>query len=276
MNTLMEKGSGVHLGRLGRHAEIWFEAPEGGPPVVTLDMMERLVAIIENIAGQSEIRSVTLQSEGEGIFLAGGDLEEFASLDTPEQGRDMALKMRRILAALEGLPCPVIAVVEGDVFGGGCETILAADICLAAEGIHIAFTQGRFGLITGWGGATRLTRRVGPGNALFLLTTGRPITAEDAKSIHLVDKVVPVESIDDYLAEIRANMELISPEAIRAAKRAVQATRSLPYQECLDHELDLFVNLWASPEHKEGLAAFFGRRAPAWANVDLEEDKGSE
>lgn len=272
-----ESGKGIHLSRLGRHAVIWFEKPQTGPPVVTLDMMGRFLAIIEEIAGHPDIRSVTLQSEDDEVFLAGGDLQEFAALDTPEKGRDMALKMREVLGALENLPCPVIAVVEGDVFGGGCEIILAADIRIAAEGIHLAFTQGRFGLITGWGGATRLTRRVGPGSALFLLTTGRPITAESAKAIRLVNDLVPPDGMDDYLDEIRASLELISPEAIRAAKQAVQATQSLPFEQCLDNELDLFTGLWASPQHKEGLQAFFERRAPEWANdPSLEPAQGKE
>ncbi|NOZ00422.1 MAG: enoyl-CoA hydratase/isomerase family protein [Deltaproteobacteria bacterium] len=268
MSAKSKMGTGVHLGRLGRHATIWFEARESGPPVVTMAIMDRLMEIIDSIAGHPDIRSVTLQSEGVGVFLAGGDLQEFATLDTPQKGRAMAMKMRRVLAALEALPCPVIAVLEGDVFGGGCETILAADIRIAVEGISLAFTQGRFGLITGWGGATRLSRRVGPSSALFLLTTGRPVSSEYAKTIRLVDKVVSRDGLDDYLAEIRANLELMSPEAIKAAKLAVQATQSLPFEECLDRELDLFTGLWASPQHREGLEAFFQKRAPSWANSD--------
>jgi len=272
-----ETGNCIHLSRLGRHAVIWFEKPQSGPPVMTIDMMDRFGAIIEEIGAHPDIRSVTLHSEDDQVFLAGGDLQEFAALDTPEKGRKMALKMRKVLSALEDLPCPVIAVLEGDVFGGGCELILAADILIAAEGIHLAFTQGRFGLITGWGGATRLTRRVGPGSALFLLTTGRPITADSAKAIRLVNDLIAGDEMDDYLDEIRASLELISPEAIRAAKKAVRATQSLPFEQCLDNELDLFTGLWASPQHKEGLQAFFERRAPAWANEPSSDpDQGKE
>jgi len=263
--------AGVRLERTGRHAEIWFETPSDGPPVVTIDIIDALNEMIEEISNLPDIRSVTLRSEGSDVFIAGGDLEEFASLETPEDGRAMAIKMRKALSALADLPCPVIAAVDGDVFGGGCETILAADIRIAVEGVRIAFTQGRFGLITGWGGATRLTRRVGPGRALFLLTTGRPVSAESAKGFGIVDKVVPASALEDYLAEIRANMELISPDSIKAAKSAVKAAITLPYQESMERELELFTQLWASPQHREGIQAFFDRRAPGWAAEGIED-----
>lgn len=259
-----ESGSRVRLDRLGRHARITFRRPAEGPPVVSLGTIAELREALASLAGDPVVRSVTLRSEGDGVFLAGGDLQEFETLDTPEKGRVMAEGMRAVLQGFEDLPCPVVAVLDGDVFGGGCETILAADIRIAASGVRLAFTQGRFGLIPGWGGATRLTRLVGRGRALLLLMTGRPVGAWEAQAIGLVDQVVPKERIDDVLAEVQANVEMVAPEAIRAAKEAVRKAVMLPFERSLAHELDLFTSLWASAAHREGLRAFFERRAPAW------------
>lgn len=260
-----ESGSRVRLDRLGRHARITFCKPAEGPPVVSLQAIAELREALASLAGDPGVRSVTLQSEGDGVFLAGGDLQEFETLDTPDKGRTMAEGMRAVLRGFEDLPCPVIAVLDGDVFGGGCETVLAADIRIAAPGVRLAFTQGRFGLIPGWGGATRLTRLVGRGRALFLLMTGRPVGAREAQAIGLVDEVVPRQRLDDALADLLANLEMVAPEAVRAAKEAVRTAVMLPFEQSLAHELDLFTTLWASAAHREGLRAFFERRAPAWA-----------
>ncbi len=255
----------IRVDRLGRHVRVTFLKPKDGPPVVSLRTIAALREAIAPLAEDQAVRSLTLRSEGDGVFLAGGDLQEFQRLDTPDKGREMAEGMREVLWRLETLPFPVIAVLDGDVFGGGCETILAADIRIATPDVRLAFTQGRFGLIPGWGGATRLTRLVGRGHALYLLMTGQPIRAREALGIGLVDRVVPRDRLEDALAEVQANMEMVSPEAVRAAKEAVRGAVSLPYESSLARELDLFVSLWASETHREGLRAFFERRAPTWA-----------
>lgn len=257
----------VRFDRLGRHARVIFRKPENGPPVINLRAIDELREVVTIASQDPLIRSLSIHSDGEGVFLAGGDLEEFQALDK-EAGRSMAEAMREVLWRLENLPYPVIAVIEGDAFGGGCELVLAADMRLAAPQARLAFTQGRFGLIPGWGGATRLTRVVGRARALALLMTGQPITARQAKAIGLVDEVVPKEKIGDRLAEIQANLEMVAPEAIRAVKEVVSAAVRLPYEESLRLELDLFVGLWGSQAHKEGLRAFFEKRAPAWAADD--------
>lgn len=268
-------GRRLRFDRLGRHVRITFRKPAEGPPVVSLQTIAELQDTLTSLAKDAGVRSVTLRSEGDGVFLAGGDLQEFESLDTPEKGREMAEAMRAVLAGFEALHCPVIAALDGDVFGGGCEAILAADIRIAAPGVRLAFTQGRFGLIPGWGGATRLTRLVGRGRALLLLMTGRPVGAREAQAIGLVDRVVPRERLDDTLAELQANMEMIAPEAVRAAKEAVRKAVMLPFEQSLAHELDLFASLWASEAHREGLRAFFERRAPAWAGEVAPAGRGT-
>ena len=265
----------IRTTRQGRHHQISFLKPAEGPPVVSLRTIEELRDAVARLAGDPSVRSVTIRSDGDGVFLAGGDLEEFQRLETPEQGRAMALAMREVLQALEALPCPVLAVLDGDVFGGGCEMILAADVRVAAAGIRLAFSQGRFGLVPGWGGATRLTRLVGPGRALYLLMAGRPIEAREARRIGLVDEVVLRERLDDFVAEFQANVEVIAPEAIRVAKQVVREAASLPYDQSLARELDLFTGLWGSAVHREGLRAFFEHRAPAWANEPQRPARGN-
>lgn len=255
----------IRADRLGRHARITFLKPPDGPPVVSLDTISELNEVVTSLQKDPSVRSVTLRSEGDGVFLAGGDLQEFQALDTPQKGREMAIRMREVLWTLENLSCPVIAALDGDVFGGGCEAILAADIRVAVPKVRFAFTQGRFGLIPGWGGATRLTRLVGRGRALFLMTTGQPIEAREARDIGLVDVVVPRARLDDTLAALQANIEMVSPDAIRAAKEAVRGAVRLPYEQSLAFELDLFSAQWTSQAHQEGIRAFFERRAPAWA-----------
>lgn len=261
----MKKASGVRLDRMGPHATLWFEKPEKGPPVVTLDVMSAMEAAVKRLAGDANLRTLTIRSEGGSVFLAGGDLQEFQSLDA-RRGRQMAVKMRRILAALDALPVPVIAALTGDAYGGGCEVAVAADVRIAVPSAHLSFSQGRFGVCTGWGGATRLVQLVGPGRAMLMLATGRPIPALEARRMGLVEEVVGEdESLEDRLAAMRATMEMIGPGAMGAIKKAIRGASVLPAAQAMEQELELFAAQWASPEHREGLEAFFEHRAPAWA-----------
>jgi enoyl-CoA hydratase len=269
-SSVEKESPGVRLDFAGCHAHICFERRTDGPPVVTLRMMTELARLVERVAADPEVRSLTFVSEDPNVFLAGGDLKEFATLDTPRKGRTMALKMRGILDAIEDLPMPVIAAIQGDVYGGGCELILAADMRISVSDAQFSFSQGRFGLIPGWGGTTRLTRLVGPGHAMLLLATGRPVSAMEARCLALVDEVVANQgAFQDHISALHASMELLSPSALRAAKEAVRAAATMPADKSMDNELRLFGQLWASEEHREGQRAFFERRAPNWVGDDL-------
>jgi len=149
--------------------------------------------------------------------------------------------------------------VNGFALGGGCELMLACDLALAADTAVIGLPEIDLALIPGWGGTQRLARRVGLGRALHLVLTGNRISAEEAASIGLVDRVVPAAAL---LTEARALAEGLAakdPAALRAAKAAVRAALSPGLAEGLRQERERFAALFARPERAAATARFLRR-----------------
>ena len=196
----------------GPHLEVVFEV-ERGIPALGLETMDQLHRILDRIESLSHVRTLTFAGSGP-IFAAGGDLKEFMGLDTPKKGRAMAEKMRSVLLRLQTLPYPVIALINGDVYGGGVEFALGCDLRFAVKGIKLSLSQCRFGLIPGWGGATRLVHLVGPSRAIMLLTGAKTLDADEAYKIGLVDDVFEPEEAFDGLERFRHQVESCSPDRL--------------------------------------------------------------
>ncbi len=207
------------------------------------------------------IGGVILTGSGEKAFVAGADIGEIQALDTPS-GREFALAGQRVFSRIEGLGKPVIAAVNGFALGGGCELALACTLRLASPNAKLGQPEVKLGVIPGFGGTQRLPRLVGPAAALDLLLTGRTVTAEEALSMGLVQRVVPQDQLlaeaEKLLREILAN----APLAVRLCMEAVQRGAALPLGDALALEADLFGVSTGSADAKEGTAAFLAKRKP--------------
>ena len=246
----------------GPNVEVVFHV-DNGVPALGLSTMDQLEALIEKIRQNKRIRTLTFMGEPP-VFAAGGDLKEFLGLDTKEKGRAMAQKMRGVIAGLEMLDIPVIAMLNGDAYGGGVEFALGCDVRFAVDGVKLTMSQCRFGLIPGWGGASRLVHKVGPSRAMYMLFSAKGIEANQAYEFGLVEAVFAKDSWQEQLKGVYSRINGCSPRAVAAAKRAVRIAMYSELEHSLDRELDLFVGLWNGPEHKEGLDAFFSKRQPRW------------
>lgn len=244
-----------------KHPRIVFDS-KARPPALSIGVMDELASLVKAVRDMPGARTLTITGKNT-VFLAGGDLRDFLALDTPEKGRAMAVKMRGILNDLQALPVPVIAAISGNAFGGGMELAVACDVRFAAGHVKMGFTQARFGLIPGWGGATRLAALVGPGRAFYLMSAARVVDAETALSMGLVDAVAPLQGFDGLLVKYRRAVQGLSPAAIAAMKRVVCAGMS-GLDANQDYELKEFTGLWAGREHKIGLGAFFAKEPPEW------------
>jgi len=245
---------------LPKHPRLVFDS-SSGPPALSLDVMDELSGLINEVRETRGVRTLTIMGK-KSVFLAGGDLRDFLSLDTPEKGRKMALKMRAVIDKLQALPVPVIAAITGNAFGGGMELSVACDLRFAADHVKMGFTQARFGLIPGWGGASRLAALIGRGRAFYMLSAARLIDANTALSMGLVDAIAPLAEFDALLNDYYRHVTALSPAAVAAAKRVLN--KGMPWSENLEYELNEFTALWAGPEHKTGLDAFFAKEQPNW------------
>lgn len=226
---------------------------------VNAEVMEGLERALERARQDRTVRVVVLRGAGERSFLSGGDLREFAPLTSEEDARAMAGRMRAILSGFEALDCFTIACVNGDAYGGGCETMVAMDIRVAAAGVRLGWTQTKFEVPPGWGGLTRLVELVGGPRALSWLGEARLIPALEALEAGALDEVVERERLEEHVQARAERLSRQRREMIAILKGGVHAARSLPREASMARELGPFASCWASPEHHDAVRAFLSR-----------------
>lgn len=224
-------------------------------------------------AQQGFVRAVTTAAESRTLrvliitgagpsFVAGGDLKELAEQLTPEAGVRLNRIMSAALAQLTRLPLPVIAAINGDAAGGGCEIIAACDLRLAAEEAQLRWVQVRMGLTTGWGGTARLVRLIGASRAMALLLTGESISAAEAYRIGLVHRLVPAgEPVLPAALAWAERLAALPRDALAATKELVRLA-AISAGDAASAEPELFAALWGGPNHREAVTAFLEKRSP--------------
>jgi enoyl-CoA hydratase/carnithine racemase len=222
---------------------------------------ESFAAVIETAAQDKSLRVLIVTAVGEKAFASGGDLKELAEHTDSDSGARLNGIMGAALTRLTELPVPVIAAVQGDAVGGGCEIMTACDLRMVSAGARFTFAQVKVGLTTGWGGTGRLVRLIGQSRATELLLTGRTFDAQEALEIGFVHRLVPPSGSDLRSAQAWADLLVRLPrEALAATKQIVQVAGHLPLGEVNGLEAQLFSKLWAQPDHLEALAAFLDKR----------------
>lgn len=211
--------------------------------------------------GEWPVRGVIITGAGEKSFVAGADIVEMNAMNAQE-ATEYGRKMHRVTLALEALPVPVIAAVNGFALGGGCELALACDYIYASTNARFGQPEVNLGLVPGFGGAVRLPRRISPGIAREMIYSARPITAEHAHRIGLVnavfdDKSALLEAAQEAVAEIAGK----SPTAIANTKAAMNAMVGLSTQEALEVESSSFQAAFLTQDSVEGREAFVTKRA---------------
>ena len=138
--------------------------------------LDALQAAFTAAADDASVRVVVLTGAGPKAFVAGADIAEMADL-RPTDGRDFSLRGQRLMRTIETLPKPVIAMVNGFALGGGLELAMACHLRIAADTAKVGQPEINLGLVPGFGGTQRLTRRVGPMRAKALTLLGEPFDA---------------------------------------------------------------------------------------------------
>jgi enoyl-CoA hydratase/carnithine racemase len=210
-------------------------------------------------ADVGDARAVLLSGDGPS-FCAGADVEwQRASVDLSyEENVEDALRLYRMLEAIDGCPAPVVARVQGYALGGGSGLIGCADIAVAAEDATFGFSEVKLGIIPAVISPFVLPR-IGSGAARRYFLTGERFGAETALRIGLVHEVVPPDELDDVVAGVLGELETAGPQAVREAKRLV---REGPRDE---ETAKIAARLRAGEEGQEGLRAFLERRRPDWS-----------
>ena len=170
-------------------AVIEFDQPESKVNVLSSAVMKELAGIIGQLASLKDLKGALVLSKKPDIFIAGADIKEIENITSNSEARLKAKEGQKILNALENLPIPTIALINGACLGGGLELALACDYRLACFGdkVKIGLPEVKLGIIPGFGGTKRLPRLVGLQKGLRLILAGEVVSANEALKIGLVD-----------------------------------------------------------------------------------------
>jgi enoyl-CoA hydratase len=223
---------------------------------LNLGLMTELVTILEELDCDEEIRAIVLTGN-ERAFAAGADIAEMAGADSTEMlKRDQFARWDRI----RRLKKPLIAAVSGFALGGGCELMMHCDMVIASETAQFGQPEIKLAVIPGAGGTQRLTRAIGKVRAMEMVLTGKFITANEALSAGLINRVVPVEIFLSEAQKLARKVAAMSPIAVRLAKEAVNKCYESFLLDGLEFERKNFYLLFSTDDQKEGMAAFLEKR----------------
>ncbi|MDG2112183.1 MAG: enoyl-CoA hydratase/isomerase family protein, partial [Actinomycetota bacterium] len=215
---------------------------------MNLASMTELADLLDELASDEDTTVVMLTGGVDGVFIAHADLDDLkltAQGAVPEGDPDA---WRRALERLGSMPQPTVAAIDGQAWGGGCETALACTMRIGSERAHLSLPEVSIGIIPGAGGTQRLPRLVGAAKGAELVLSGRRVFADEALAIGLLNTVLPAEGFVDAAVAWCERITRWPRSAVLSAKSAVVDGMSMPLEDGLRHEFRLFRELNASDE----------------------------
>jgi enoyl-CoA hydratase len=236
--------------RHGRVAVLTFRRPPRN--WMSVRSMTELVAHLTRLAeATDEVTVVMLTGGVDGYFIAHADLDDLAKLSRGEDvGGDLSSWVRA-LDLLETMPQPTVAAIDGQAWGGGCETALACTLRVGSDRAHLGQPEVSVGIIPGAGGTQRLPRLVGSALGAELCLSGRILQADEAHRIGLLNEVLPAEGFEAAAIAWCERIARNPAAAVFAAKRAVVQGLRLSLAEGLSLEGRLFTELNASEDARK-------------------------
>ncbi len=228
------------------------------------EILAELDQALNLVAKANDVRVLLITGAGEKAFVAGADIAHMKQL-TALEGKYFAEQGMAVFRKLENLPVPVIALVNGYALGGGCELAMSCDFILAAENARFGQPEVNLGVTPGFGGSQRLTRLVGRGMAMELLTTGRMMNADEALQRGLANHVYPQADLLDEGVKLAGQIATKSRTAVQLTKQLVQRGQDLDLDNACVMESDVFGLSFSTPDREEGMAAFLEGRKPEFS-----------
>jgi methylglutaconyl-CoA hydratase len=230
------------------------------------ELTEALGVLTEGFRTNGGVAPRALVLTGEGsAFCAGADMNWMrrSVRFTREENEADAFRFARMLLALDELPIPTIARVNGACLGGGMGLIACCDVVVASTAADFGFTEVRLGIAPAVI-STFVLSKIGAAAARRWFLTGEIFKAETAKAIGLVHEVAPAEGLDAAVDRLIEAIGGNGPLAVAEAKRLIRENAALSREQAITNSVRAIAALRASPEGQEGLGAFLEKRRPAW------------
>ena len=228
---------------------------------LNIDVLKELDAQFDVISNHKDCRVVILTGMGDKAFIAGADIQAMSRMDInaartfSKFGQDLTVK-------IEEFDIPVIAAVNGYALGGGCEFAMACHIRYASDNAVFGQPEVNIGLLAGFGGTQRLPNLVGKGRALEILLSGKSISANEACSMGLVNKIFKQSELIPAAEKLAETIARNAPISVRSTIKLVKNRTNTSIEQGLLTEQEEFADLFRTADTAEGLTAFIEKRKP--------------
>ena len=229
---------------------------------ISIALMGELSAALAALARDPAVKVVILAAAGP-AFCAGHDLKELRSLPRREAYESVFRHCSEVMLAILSLPKPVIARVQGIATAAGCQLVASCDLAVAAEGARFATPGVNIGLFCSTP-MVALSRAVPRKQAMEMLLTGEPITAERARALGLVNQVVPADQLEDATWALAKKIAGKSPLIVKIGKEAFYRQAEMDVAAAYAYTSQVMTENMLARDAAEGIDAFIEKREPHW------------
>jgi enoyl-CoA hydratase/carnithine racemase len=230
--------------------------------LLTSEMLAALQGAFDSIQKNNDIRVVVLAAAGKG-FCAGHDLKEIRALGEQPKIAALFAQCSRMMTSIQNLPQPVIAKVQGPAAAAGCQLVAQCDLAVAVDTAKFVTSGVNWGFFCSTPGVA-IGRNLQRKHAMEMLLTGEPISAQRALEWGLVNRVVPVDALDNEVFSLSMLIASKPPATVAAGKQGFYRQMDMDLAQAYAHAGQVISSDFAHPEGKEGMSAFIEKRPPSW------------
>lgn len=230
------------------------------------ETLQKLGEVVEDIRTNPEVRVVIFTGAGEKAFSVGADLKERKTLSDQQVKRNI-FKIGEVFTAIDNLPQPTIAAINGFAFGGGMELALACDFRISVRDTQMGLTETSLAIIPGAGGTQRLPRLIGTEKALELILTARRLKADEAFQYGILTRVVERNELIEECIKLASEMLKNGPIGLQQAKFAIKQGMNTDIQTGLQIERKAYEVTIPTEDRVEALQAFSEKRKPNFKGI---------
>jgi cyclohexa-1,5-dienecarbonyl-CoA hydratase len=234
------------------------------PPynLLTGAMMIELAEAIESLNGRGEIKCILLDSSEKGVFSYGISRED----SKPDRVFQTLDAFNRVFQAISEISKPLIVVVNGQAVGAGSELVAFGDLIIATPATRFAQPEVKLGVFPPFA-SVMLPALIGSKKTYELILTGQALTAQEAKELGFVNRVVPEDQLQNAVREVVSRIVEFSGPVLEMTKMVIQGSIGLPLQEAIRKSHDIYLNqLMSLEDAQEGVRAVLENRKPVWKN----------
>jgi len=231
--------------------------------VLTVGMLHEITELLKVLKNKDETRCIVIKGEGGKAFSSGYDISAIKNDDMMREfGNDHPLE--ECFKAIENFPYPVIAMINGHIFGAGLELAVTCDIRICADYVKLGMPPAKLGVVYSYSGTKKFLNLIGPSNTRELFLTGRAINAERAEKMGLVNHIIPNEHLHHFTTDMAEEIANNAPLSLKTMKQLVNIWQKNQTTNKEDEELikALFQEVQNSDDYFEGQKAFEEKRNP--------------